>query len=149
VHLFAAARSAPQLPQPRSRILHLPDAEFVAALHARFDGIPKMLLDDPETLARFLPAIRADLSVNRSYRAEEARPIPCPITVFGGVEDRTLTAESLAAWSAMTHATFRIEMFPGGHFFPQTARPALLASIARDLDASAPPKSVEPEARVR
>jgi medium-chain acyl-[acyl-carrier-protein] hydrolase len=141
VHLFAAARPAPQRSRPYSPIHHLPDFMFVAALRSRIDGIPQAILDEPEMLKLFLPAIRADLRVNESYRPEDARPIPCPITAFGGVDDRAVFPEQLSAWGEMTQASFRIELFPGGHFFPQTAPTALLSSIERDLDAAVIPGS--------
>jgi surfactin synthase thioesterase subunit len=59
--------------------------------------------------------------------------LPCPITAFGGVDDSTIESAELAAWSAETDADFRLQMMPGGHFFPQAHTAELLGRIANAL----------------
>jgi medium-chain acyl-[acyl-carrier-protein] hydrolase len=39
----------------------------------------------------------------------------------------------MAAWSVHTRETFKLRMFPGGHFFLNHARLPLLRDIAADL----------------
>src|SRR5205823_4265157 len=65
-HLFVAARRAPQLPTD-APIARLSDAEFVRETTRRYDGIPKAILDDPDLLAYFLPAIRGDVTLLESH----------------------------------------------------------------------------------
>jgi surfactin synthase thioesterase subunit len=67
------------------------------------------------------------------YKAEEA--LDQPMTVFGGLEDQIVNRDDLAAWQDVTKQTIDLHMMPGGHFFIQTAQPALLPVVARKLTA--------------
>src|SRR4051812_17390001 len=58
-HLFVGARKGPRL-QKDTPVSGLPDAGFIGEMTRRYEGIPKVILDDPELLAYFLPTIRAD-----------------------------------------------------------------------------------------
>jgi medium-chain acyl-[acyl-carrier-protein] hydrolase len=132
-HLFVSARRAPHLPEFRSRIGHLDEREFVALIHQRYGGIPQAVMDDADLLRHFVPALRADIQLIETYRCAVEEPLPCPLTVFGGEQDASVNAQQLNAWQSLAGGGFRLELLPGGHFFPQTAREALLRSIARDL----------------
>jgi medium-chain acyl-[acyl-carrier-protein] hydrolase len=116
-HLFVAAYRAPQLAARRSPMHALPDAEFVAAIQERFGGIPEEIAENPELLALFLPALRADVAAIETYNYDPAPPLECPITTLGGVEDRQVSAADLAAWRSQTTGDFAQKMLPGGHFF--------------------------------
>jgi surfactin synthase thioesterase subunit len=41
--------------------------------------------------------------------------------------------EHLDAWRNETTGAFSLRIFPGGHFFIDTARPAFLAALSEDL----------------
>lgn len=130
VHLFVSARRAPQIPD--AALLHkLPDPEFTAWLR-RLGGIPEAVFQEPELLAYFFPILRADLAVNGCRVAAEP-PLDCPITAMRGADDDRVTAEQLDAWQAQTRGAFDREVFPGGHFFLQTERTAVLGSLANRL----------------
>jgi len=130
VHLFVSGRRAPQI-LDRDQAHKLPDAEFCAWLRG-LGGMPDELFAEPELMALFLPILRADVAVN-DVAIEHEAPLSCPITAMGGVDDERVTPESLDAWQAQTAATFEREMFPGGHFFIQSARAQFLGSLGRRL----------------
>jgi medium-chain acyl-[acyl-carrier-protein] hydrolase len=132
VHLFASGRIAPQL-TPRRRSLHdLPEAEFRDEL-ARLDGTPSAVLEHDELMGLFSPVIRADLAVNETYRFRDARPLDCPITALGGLDDPWVDRSELDAWRIHTSSTFTVHQLPGKHFFVQTAQPQVLSVVGEAL----------------
>jgi len=110
----------------------LPDAEFITELR-RLSGTPELVLQDRDLLDLFLPLLRADLAVYETYLYTAAAPLDCPITVFGGLQDRCVAPEALEAWRDQTSSTFTSRMLPGNHFFIHSDRQPLLQAIARDL----------------
>jgi medium-chain acyl-[acyl-carrier-protein] hydrolase len=67
------------------------------------------------------------------YRYCAAGPLACPITAFGGLDDRLIGPDRLSAWAAETSAGFELHMLPGGHLFLNPSLPALLALIRERL----------------
>lgn len=132
--LFVSARRAPQLADPEPPLGSLPDAELVASLRRRFDGIPAALLDNPDLLAVFLPTLRADCQLLDAYEYVSEAPLECPVAVFGGEQDRSVGRSELEGWATQTSQAFTVRMFPGDHFFLKgPARPLLLQAIRQDL----------------
>jgi surfactin synthase thioesterase subunit len=108
----SAAPSRPLLTQ-RHR---LAPADFLRELRT-LGGCPEEFLNDPELVALFLPVLRADFEALETYRAEVGPPLPCPITVLRGVDDREVSRADAEAWRAETSSAFELHDFPGGHFF--------------------------------
>jgi medium-chain acyl-[acyl-carrier-protein] hydrolase len=131
-HLFASGQRAPKLPYPEKPIFTLPDAAFTAAVVARYDGIPKEILQDREFMQLMLPTLRADFTLGENYRYRGAGPLACPIIVLGGLQDG-LKQWQLEAWAPETSARCSVHLFPGGHFFINTARTALFSLLCREL----------------
>lgn len=131
VHLFVSGRRAPQLPEP-SPMHQLPEPEFLARLR-RLGGISDLVLRDPDLVAYFLPMLRADISLNEIEPYRDEPPLACPITALGGASDERASLAELDAWHAQTSAAFEREIFPGGHFFIQTARERFLGALSRRL----------------
>jgi len=130
-HLFVSGRRAPQLPE-RTELATLPDREMAAALR-RMGGIPDVVFAEPDLLAWYLPIIRDDVRISELEVIADDAPLPCPITAFGGLADDLATPAEIEAWRSQTSAAFDHELFPGGHFFLQTARDRFLGSLARRL----------------
>ena len=80
-----------------------------------------------------MAALRADLAVYDSAVYEAEPPLGCPISVYGGQDDPLVSENELRAWSAHTQAGMRLNMFPGDHFYLQSALPDLLEHIRTDL----------------
>lgn len=131
VHLFVSACGAPQLAPFHTPIADIPDAELIAELDHRYSGIPEAIRQDPEFLQAILPAVRADLKMLESYSYQRREPLSCPIAVFGGDRDPTLSPGQLDAWREQTTGPFRLEIVHGGHLYLRSARHRLIEAIRK------------------
>ncbi len=57
----------------------------------------------------------------------------CPISVFGGLQDSSVTEEGLSARQEQTTNSFDLRMSSGDHFFMQSSRTALLQDLTQKL----------------
>jgi len=133
IHLFVAARRAPHLPSNHRSTYDLPDFELIAELE-KMRGTPPQLLEDPEAMRLFLPAIRADFELVQTYSFKAGRTLGCPITALGGVRDSSGDYRQIEPWKAQTTARFAVRMFPGDHFFINTCQQALVSVVAQELN---------------
>jgi medium-chain acyl-[acyl-carrier-protein] hydrolase len=130
VRLFVSASHAPQV-LPRGAPIHtLPEKEFLAELR-RLNGTPSELLDHEELMEIMLPVLRADFAVYETYVYSTDPPLNCPISAFGGVDDRRVNYSDLEAWRTQTNLSFSLRMFPGDHFFLKD--PLLLRVLSQEL----------------
>lgn len=134
VHLFVSGRRPSHVPDPQPPMSHLDDDAFVAEINRRYGGIAPELLAHADVMALLLPSLRADILALESFGVRRGPIINCPITVFGGTEDRLAPLDHLQAWRDDTQADFRVCQFPGGHFYLDARRTELLAEIARTMD---------------
>lgn len=132
-HLLVSGRRPPHLPPTEPPLHPLPDPEFVAEIGRRYGGIHPEVLAQPELLELLLPALRADILALELHRPPPRPPLPCPISAFGGAEDRLIPREHLEAWRGETSGAFRVRVFPGGHFYLDARRAELLADVAAAL----------------
>lgn len=132
VHLFVSGYRAPQVPDPDPPIHGLPEPEFLEELR-RLNGTPEALLENTELMQLLLPAIRADFAVIETYAYIPESPLDCPITAFGGLQDREVSCDDLKAWIEQTNAAFSLHMLPGDHFFLRSAQPLLLQSLSQEM----------------
>lgn len=132
-HLFVSGRRGPGCPSPEPPLHVLSDAEFVAELLRRYGGIPAEVLAEPELMELLLPSLRADIHALETYRPFVPAPLPCPVTAYGGIEDRLNPPEQLEGWRDETRGAFRARTFAGGHFYLEARREELLADIAETL----------------
>jgi surfactin synthase thioesterase subunit len=131
--LFASAFRAPQLPRRHPDLHELSDAEFVTSVNARYAAVPDAVAANAELMELILPGLRADISVCDTYSYASDAPLDCPIVVFGGEKDDQVSREELGEWEHQAAAGFELVMFPGGHFYHQTARDEMLAVLADRL----------------
>lgn len=132
VHLFVSADRAPQIPH-RDRPIHaLPEGEFLVELR-RLNGIPGKVLEEAELMQIMLPILRADFAVYETYVYTTELPLGCPISAFGGLQDHRVSRGDLEAWRGQTSASFSLRMFPGDHFFLNTAQSLLLEALSQEL----------------
>jgi medium-chain acyl-[acyl-carrier-protein] hydrolase len=132
LHLFVAARRAPQIPAVGTPTHMLSDADFLVELN-RLNGTPKEVLDNPELMTMMVPILRADFRVVQTYRYKPEPPLDCSISAYGGLEDHKITREQLQAWREQTTASFSLRMFPSDHFFLHTSQALLLRILSREL----------------
>ncbi len=115
--LIAAASPAPHRPKTAEPLHLLPDAEFVAEMARRFDGIPPAVRANAELLQLLLPAMRADMKLLETYEYTDEPPLETDVLAIGGTEDRAVSATGLADWRRHTSLHFSNRLLPGGHFF--------------------------------
>jgi medium-chain acyl-[acyl-carrier-protein] hydrolase len=133
LHLWVSARRAPHVLEPYSRIGHLPDRPFFEEIRRRYDGIPDVIFQDPEIMEIMAPALRADFTVLENYKYIPDKPLDCPITVLGGAQDALIPTEDLEAWRFHTKNHCSVSIFPGGHFFLQPSREAVLQLMSQEI----------------
>ncbi len=136
-HLFVSARRPPHLRSLEPPLHLLPDGAFVAEIQRRYGGIPPEVMRHADVMALLLPALRADITALETHLPPSRPPLPCPISAFGGAEDRLTPRPHLEAWRGETSSTFRLRVFPGGHFYLNECRADLLADVAVTLAAIA------------
>jgi medium-chain acyl-[acyl-carrier-protein] hydrolase len=134
VHLFVSCGRGPQLPSRHPRVHDLPAEAFLAELR-RLEGTPAALLESPELMEALLPLLRADFAICDRYTYRPAQPLGCPITVFGGLSDPTVTREECLGWGEQTSGPFTLRMMLGGHFVVHEQPRAVAQHIARSLEA--------------
>ena len=132
-HLFVSGQHAPQIPERHIPVSHLPDGDFVGEVRRRYGGIPDEIFEEPDLLSLLLPILRADLEILETYGYIVEPPLDCPITAYGGLEDAECTPADLEAWGIQTRGAFALRLFPGDHFFLQSAQTELLQTLSVDL----------------
>jgi medium-chain acyl-[acyl-carrier-protein] hydrolase len=140
VHLFISSRTAPHWQSHLPELHRLPDREFLTQLQDRYGGVPPEIWQEAELRELLLPIIRADLTVFETYNYQPAPPLPCPIAVFAGLQDRHLAQDGLAAWRDLTKAAFTVQMFAGDHFYVKQRTQPLLHAVRQCL--AADPKTI-------
>ncbi len=130
-HLIVSGGRAPHIPEPNP-LHHLPEEEFVRQLQ-RFGGTPEAVLQNKEIMQMYVPILRADFALEETYDHETEPPLEIPISLFGGTKDKEAPPEFIKPWADHTSCNFTLEMIEGGHFFLNSARPALLESVSRIL----------------
>lgn len=133
VHLFTSGRRAPQTRERGYDIHQLPDAQFLDEIIQRYDGIPQIILEEPELLRVYLRALRADFALIETHRYRAEPPLACPVSVVSGLDDTSVTLDELLAWRVHTDDDFRLELLPGGHFYFHKTSAQLLRSLSRDI----------------
>ena len=132
LRLIVSGRSAPHLPLEIPAIHGLADEEFVEEL-SQFAGTPKEVLQDQELMEIFIPILRADFRLGETYTYRDDVPLAVPISAYGGLADETVSVDRVGEWRRHTTDAFRFVMFPGGHFFLNENRAALLSEVAGEL----------------
>lgn len=129
--LVLSGRRAPNLPAAEPPLHPLPDDAFVAELVRRYDAIPQAILQERDLMALFLPVMKADFAVFETHVHAEEAPLPCALSLYGGADDPQ-TAE-MGGWASLVAGPCTRRIFPGGHFYLGTQRPALVAALAEEL----------------
>src|SRR5713226_5039901 len=136
-HLFVSGARAPHVPDREPQVHHLPDALLWKTVMRDYGAAQGEAPLNQEMAPVLLPILRADFRMCESYTPAWEGPLPFPITAYGGVQDRRVTYTDLLSWSGYTHRAFRMQLFPGGHFFLTGNRSLFLKAFSVDLGALA------------
>ncbi len=132
VHLFASAHGGPHIPENDRHVYMLSDSEFVKHLRT-LNGTPQQVLDCPELMQILLPTLKADFELLGTYEYKPAVPFSCPITVFGGSHDDSVTADQIAGWQIHTTGNLSVKFLPGDHFYLMSHKSLLLRMLTEEL----------------
>jgi surfactin synthase thioesterase subunit len=135
VHLFASGRRAPSC--YREGTVHRYDDAALLAELLRNGGTDRRFLDDAEVRATILPVVRADYQAIEGYRFRPGPPLDCPVTALVGDRDQQTTRDEAAAWGEHGTGEFQLRVFPGGHFYLDNHRTAVIELISTTLTATA------------
>jgi medium-chain acyl-[acyl-carrier-protein] hydrolase len=141
-HLFVSGHRAPQWPRTEPVTFHLPHDEFVAELK-RLNGTPKEVLDNPELMELFIGLLRADFQMVETYQYHPKERLSCPITVYGGCDDKYVPQESCHAWQEHTSAPCKVTMVQGDHFFIRDPKPDFMAAFQQDVLSAIPGSRIQ------
>jgi acyl transferase domain-containing protein/surfactin synthase thioesterase subunit/NADPH-dependent curcumin reductase CurA/NADP-dependent 3-hydroxy acid dehydrogenase YdfG/acyl carrier protein len=129
--LFIGAWHAPQQQHPHSSVAELSDSELLKKISVL--DLPKSVQQNPELMRLLLPSLKAGALMFEKYTYSASEPLPCPISVFGGMQDKLIPQEHLSAWREQTSSTFKLQMFPGNHLFLTGNRELLLQALSHEL----------------
>ncbi|MFG2313280.1 thioesterase II family protein [Streptomyces sp. NPDC048566] len=103
-------------------------------------GTAPEVLAHPQLWELFAPVIRADLRINETWHPPvAAAPLPVPLSVFGGTEDRVTPPHLLGGWSDASRAFLGLRLFDGGHFYFHDRLPEVARRIQDDVHRSLDP----------
>lgn len=131
-YLFVSGHNAPQVPDTYDPSYDLPEDDFIERLRS-LNGTPEDVIQNPELRELLLPILRADFEISERYQFTPSEPLDIPLCACGGLLDPYVTRQGLEAWCEHTKGIFSVRMFPGDHFYLNSARLLLLQVIAREL----------------
>jgi surfactin synthase thioesterase subunit len=126
--LIVSGRRAPQVTQTSPVVHQLPDREFLAYVQS-LSSTSAGALAHAEIRDIVLPALRADFELCETYVYRAGPPLPCPLAVFGGRGDPEVSEADLRRWREVTAQGHVLTLFPGDHFFIESARAAVLQAV--------------------
>jgi medium-chain acyl-[acyl-carrier-protein] hydrolase len=132
IHLMVSALPGPRLLPQAPSLYRLPSDEFLAAL-VGLNGIPGDMLANRKVVDLMLPTLRADFEVCETYAYRPGRPLGCRISAYCGRRDPRCPTDLVDAWRAETSGKFTSRLFPGDHFFIDSARTTVLSAVSVDL----------------
>jgi surfactin synthase thioesterase subunit len=92
-------------------------------------GVAEEVLDRPELLQLFLPAVAADMSMLESYEPGH-RVLGCPLVVFHASADPFTSGADVTAWARWTRGEFAVRTFSGGHQYPREQPERVVSAVA-------------------
>jgi len=129
--LFLSGHSAPHLPRTEKPIHNLPDKQFLEEIKT-LNGTPDEVLKNGELMQLLVPVLKADFQVCETYSFRPEQPLKCPITAFGGEEDKSVGHQRLEEWKEHTESDFKLYILPGDHFFIQKSQYQLLQILFKE-----------------
>jgi medium-chain acyl-[acyl-carrier-protein] hydrolase len=133
---IVSGRRSPTVPNTERPLHLLPDGAFVDALVERYDAIPKVIRDEPELMALFMPVLKADFEIFESHHHVDEPPLASALGIYGGRADPQ--TRQMDGWANLYAGAARTRLFDGGHFYLADQRRALADALAEDVLAAVP-----------
>lgn len=134
LRLFLSGRAGPSVSKNRDVYL-LPKAEFIKKV-TEYDGTPGEVIQSAELMDLMEPILRADFRAVGTYRHQETSPLPMPITIMFGSDDKEVTYEEALKWQEVASDKIAFRRFTGNHFFIFEHTPEICKIIRQDLEKS-------------
>ena len=115
VLLAVSGYAGPPLAQRREPVHLLSDEELAGYLRS-LGGTPSPVLDEPDLLRLFLPAVRADLRNLYEWSYREPPILNCPVLAWWADRDPVASADAVGAWAHITNGKFELRATRAGHF---------------------------------
>jgi medium-chain acyl-[acyl-carrier-protein] hydrolase len=132
VHLFVSGSPPAHVPGDEPKIAHLPDAEFLAEVHA-YGGIPDSLWENQELVQMLHPVLRADFAACEQYQWPAHPLLRCDISALSGAGDLYVPETALAKWGELTAGNCTTQVIGDGHFNLVSDRAAVHEFILQQL----------------
>lgn len=129
---FASAHRPPQKPLYRAPLHPLSASDFEEKIK-EYGGTPQAILSDPEVKKMYFKILRADFTLWENHQVEGMEPLNCPIVVFAGKQDQTVSTEDLHLWQAQSKDPIHIHLLNGGHFFLKESQAELIHLITTEI----------------
>jgi pyochelin biosynthesis protein PchC len=129
--LFLSGRRAPSR-RPGGTVHLLDDVGLIAEL-CRVGGTDPELLADEDMRAIILPIARSDIKAAETYVCAAGAKLDGPIWALVGDADTETPIEDASAWREYTTSDFKLKVFPGGHFYLDSCREGVLATVSAAL----------------
>ncbi|MEQ1695640.1 MAG: SDR family NAD(P)-dependent oxidoreductase [Hyphomicrobiaceae bacterium] len=143
LRVMVSGLAAPEVLARGAKLHDASDDTLLGAI-AELGLLPADSLGNADLRKLLLGPLRADFALCERHTVARDAGVACPLTALGGRDDALASEADLAAWRWRTTAAFDVRMFPGGHFYTQTARDELLGYIVAtaEADLAASPPSV-------
>jgi medium-chain acyl-[acyl-carrier-protein] hydrolase len=128
--LFVAGSNAPHLLN-LERTHDLPRDKLLSWLDA--NGVRPEAPRQRELLDLMLPTLRADLAVIENYTYQWQPPLPVPIHVLRGRDDKWVSSAGSSGWAEQTSSGWSVTDFHGGHFFVRHHERRIVSLIESEL----------------
>lgn len=119
--IFVSAHRAPHLPPTVADTYLLGDQHLLAKLKT-LGGTPQKVLENDSLMEIMLPIVRDDFTVCDTYAFTSKPALNCPIIALAGLHDSHVTHAEMEAWQQHTQGHFALHVFPGDHFYINSAR---------------------------
>lgn len=134
-YLLVAGRRAPHLPDIGPPMSRMSDRDFIAALEQRYAGLPPHVRANPDLLAMYLAALRADFVVLDGYECASEPPLPVPIHAFVGTHESAAAVDEMQAWASHTSTEFVSHSVEGKHLVLPESKQAFVDALIPFLQA--------------
>jgi medium-chain acyl-[acyl-carrier-protein] hydrolase len=111
----------------------LSERDFIQALED-YGGTPPQVLAHKDLMEMLIPMLRADFEMVDTYKLTDASPLPLPVHAFSGERDPHALPPVMQGWKDFTSTPdFSLQVFPGEHFFINTAADPLREALERSM----------------
>ncbi|QQR01367.1 thioesterase [Enterocloster clostridioformis] len=132
-HLFISSQAAPSLENSSKHLSDLKEEQFVQELILE-GALSEKILEDKEILDILVPSLRSDYKMYDNYTYMKARKkLECPITVFKGKSDESVTMETMKEWAKETTGEFKFLEISGKHLFNKIEQRVIVEEISKTL----------------